>query len=1477
MSPPIWINGLNDSVLKADMTLASASGIVTEASIAKLFTDLSAELSSQHSTLSSSQFNDIQLIAINLNVGETASSYVTYITDALIQGNIANALWTGGLASTTTLGNLTIGDTATQISELAGKWFLGTDLPSSYLASINSFNSFSVSYSAVSSTVFGSNGPSINDINQGTQIADCFFLASLAEVAFQNPSLISSMIINNGNNTYGVRFFVNGKVEYVTVNNYLPNGVISNQGANIWASLIEKAYAQLQAAGSTTGFSYNYGNSFSSIASGGNMEHALEEITGASTITDFRATGSSCYKEIYNNVLTPQILYYNLSFSSVLTELIADLANGNDLVLCSITDAVDSAGRITLYHDHVFSIYGYDQTTGLLEIRNPWGTMSSGQYWDTTFEVSLATLLADGDTIAVDNVTSSRTIQITFTGVGNAVNQFIEDVSSSQYTSETITSTTATNDVFLTNSGGSVTSLTINGNTGLIATIDGLFVSHLNSINAATDTGGVFFYLNNGILKPGFTFTGGSGPDFLMINKASLDLLTSGSQLNGGTAASGNILAISDLGTLTGSSISTGEYKTLNATKGFQILEVDGTGNNVVINDAYLTNDFATHIRDEQFGGTLTVNNVGSTYILDIMTGSTNQTLNSFTISAAASQKTALTVNLFGGATVANTLTTTGGIASVILVPIFNDTPIFVDTINSYHGSDNQTLTITGSNVYGSALTIGSVTPNTKTGDTIDASTFTGSLTLGTVGPRYIGHITVYNSLPGDTGQGDVIKLGSGTCYLAVSSAVTGDKITLLASHTVTDTIDTTLISSAIFLKPYTSAAAQKADITQITNFYTNSDVLSVGSLFNAGTLPPNGTSTDLTGHTWTVHNGFVTAAGLTGATGLTAFLADVASSTTFATNDVLAYNDGANTYIAIGDYGAGKAFGENIIELVGLHTATALGNTGGATTIDINNLTIPVEETILLKGTAGDIIAVNVSDPLVTSVNIIATGSASSIYLSNTGGCAGALTISGNGSLAVGMYGALVSQLKSINASTDTGGVDIGMSLGILKQTFTFTGGSGQDYLMINTASLDALNTGSQLNGGTATSGNILAISDLGTLSGSSASTGEYKIFNATKGFQILGVGGTGNNVVIHDTYLSNGFANHVLDTQNGGSLMVTNIGKTYTLDIVGFFNSPSLTNFILGSAASTNTALTVNLTPNYTLPGVQHPLLDAFTVGALTTTGGISSVALVSNAAAAGSNTIVTYHGSDNQTLTITGNNSLAILNFANNALTGDTINASGFNQGVDLGTFGGFGMVAMGAGDSGKGDVIKLGSNNNYLAASSAVKGDIITLLANHTTDTNTIDTTLIASAIAAKPYSSAAAQKADITQIINFGWDVLTVGIAGDGIAPHIGSASDLGGSGWSVSSGGFVTKVGSTPATGLTAFLASVASSKTFTANDVLAYNDGANTYIVAGDHTAGTALGEHIIELVGVHTATTIGITTHLGIHTGGTSTIDIA
>ena len=51
------------------------------------------------------------------------------------------------------------------------------------------------------------------------------------------------------------------------------------------------------------------------------------------------------------------------------------------------------------------SIYGYDAATGMLEIRNPWGT-ANRQTWDTTFEVSLSTLLAAGDIITTDNIGS---------------------------------------------------------------------------------------------------------------------------------------------------------------------------------------------------------------------------------------------------------------------------------------------------------------------------------------------------------------------------------------------------------------------------------------------------------------------------------------------------------------------------------------------------------------------------------------------------------------------------------------------------------------------------------------------------------------------------------------------------------------------------------------------------------------------------------------------------------------------------------------------------------------------------------------------------------------------------------------------------------------------------------------------------------------------------------------------------------------
>jgi len=408
---PSWISALTDAVLKTDMTAASAGGAVSETAMARLFSDLGAELTASKTTLSAGQISDLKTIAADLNVGETASSYVTYVANALIGGNAANAKWTGGAASTGAMGNLAVGSTATQVVELDGKWFLGTDLPSSTVA-MSGAATFSVSYSAVANPAFGAGGPSMNDINQG-YLGDCYMLASLAEVAKQEPSLIQSMITNNGNNTYGVRFFYGGSAQYVTVNDSLADGGgVFNSGTNIWASLVEKAYAQVQASGDITGNNVNYGNSFSTIGNGGAPEYALEEITGASTITDFYANGSSWSRYAYSNTFSVQSASSGFTTASVLATLATDLAGGSDVVLSSRTQSADSRGYITLVANHALSIYGYDSATGQLEIRNPWGT-ESGQYWDTTFEVSLNTLLADGDTISIDNMTASGASVVT--------------------------------------------------------------------------------------------------------------------------------------------------------------------------------------------------------------------------------------------------------------------------------------------------------------------------------------------------------------------------------------------------------------------------------------------------------------------------------------------------------------------------------------------------------------------------------------------------------------------------------------------------------------------------------------------------------------------------------------------------------------------------------------------------------------------------------------------------------------------------------------------------------------------------------------------------------------------------------------------------------------------------------------------------------------------------------------------------------
>jgi hypothetical protein len=216
------------------------------------------------------------------------------------------------------------------------------------------------------------------------------------------------MITINGNGTYGVRFYVNGSAQYVTVNSSLANGgTLFNHDNSTWASLIEKAYAQVGGLTSAA-------NSWTTIGNGGAVERALEAITGSSEVTDYFASGSSWGKITYNSSLS--LTGYSMSNStpSVISAIVSNLDADNSIVLSSYSNSLGSNGKINLVANHAMSIYGYDSTTGMLQVRNPWGT-ASGQSWNTTFEVSLSTLLSAGDVITIASSVQSSTSSATTT------------------------------------------------------------------------------------------------------------------------------------------------------------------------------------------------------------------------------------------------------------------------------------------------------------------------------------------------------------------------------------------------------------------------------------------------------------------------------------------------------------------------------------------------------------------------------------------------------------------------------------------------------------------------------------------------------------------------------------------------------------------------------------------------------------------------------------------------------------------------------------------------------------------------------------------------------------------------------------------------------------------------------------------------------------------------------------------------------
>jgi hypothetical protein len=333
------------------------------------------------------KFGTLETLVSLMNApdGISTSAYVQHISHSLVDGDPANADWTGGEPVSIPLGNLSATSTQAGVHDLIGKWFLGTDLPST------AHTGSEATYEVQKGPLFAAGGvPTYHDVNQG-ELGDCWFVATLAEVALQDPSAIESMITKNGNGTFGVRFFVDGHTDYVTVNKELPvtdDGLEFNNGSTLkfangangdplWAELVEKAFAQLNAEPNAVHGALGAAiNAYEGIA-GGEADNALAEITDQKSV------------EYASDQLVADAATIGAAFDS-----------GEEVDLGTDTLPKSYRGH-DLVRDHVFEVIGYDESTDSFTLHNPWGSAQESAKTPMTFTMSAQELADNGCSMTV--------------------------------------------------------------------------------------------------------------------------------------------------------------------------------------------------------------------------------------------------------------------------------------------------------------------------------------------------------------------------------------------------------------------------------------------------------------------------------------------------------------------------------------------------------------------------------------------------------------------------------------------------------------------------------------------------------------------------------------------------------------------------------------------------------------------------------------------------------------------------------------------------------------------------------------------------------------------------------------------------------------------------------------------------------------------------------------------------------------------
>ncbi|MCU0516036.1 MAG: C2 family cysteine protease [Oscillatoria sp. Prado101] len=359
--PTLDLNSLEDEQVRTDALTLSVDGQLSRNDMLQIF-----DRSTDNDIVTKAELQDFKALVQNQKQFYLPP-YVAFISEQVVQDacQIANSLGTVKTAP---------------FKEIVDRWFRGIVQPynPSYTATDGSGNSriFNLELQRLTGQLYGSsNSPQISQVSQN-QFADSFLIAAVGAtfrpVAGNNPGkssqAIAGAIFDNGDGTYGVRFYENGAEQWVTVNQDVAvyageiygaadkNLEVPSNPNNrpIWITLLEKAYAawqQWQQGDATNGYKL--------ISRGGDVSEALSQLTSRKAEVfkdgDNRATGT----------------FADLTFERI------NQAFDEGRFVAASTDresAASSAGLILANHPYaVTDVYVTDSNAERIVVFNPWG------------------------------------------------------------------------------------------------------------------------------------------------------------------------------------------------------------------------------------------------------------------------------------------------------------------------------------------------------------------------------------------------------------------------------------------------------------------------------------------------------------------------------------------------------------------------------------------------------------------------------------------------------------------------------------------------------------------------------------------------------------------------------------------------------------------------------------------------------------------------------------------------------------------------------------------------------------------------------------------------------------------------------------------------------------------------------------------------------------------------------------------------